>query len=251
MHNVIMYYNILLTTLLLTAPLLGYTLDKCSAIVTTETEIELNQDNTLLIRGEINDKSATEFVFEVNKRKKKTDLYVYLDTNGGSVDAGNKIIYEIQKYDLSCIAQKAISMGFVILQSCNKRYITPLSTLMQHQISYGIMDEKAKVENYVDYIKQVGDHLTLLQSKKIGITKREFERRTYNDWWMFGENAIYENCADELSKVVCTSKLTNTTYTEDKGSYTYTYSKCPLITSYISKKKNANKDDLSDLFFFI
>ena len=245
-----MYLNILLTTLLF-SPLFILSLEQCSAVTKTETEIELNQDNTLLIRGEINDKSATEFVFEVNKRKNKSNLFVFLDTNGGSVDAGNKIIYEIQKYNLSCIAHKAISMGFAILQSCDKRYITPLATLMQHQISYGIMDEKAKVENYVEYIKQVGDHLTLLQSKKIGISKREFERRTYNDWWMFGEKAVQENCADELSKVVCTSKLTNTTYTEDKGSYTYTYSKCPLITTYIKKMKNANKDDLSDLFFFI
>lgn len=245
-----MYFNILFTALLF-SPLLIYSIDQCSAVTKTETEIELNPDNTLLIRGEINDKSATEFVFEVNKRNKKSDLYVFLDTNGGSVDAGNKIIYEIQKYNLSCIAHKAISMGFVILQSCDKRYITPLATLMQHQISYGIMNEKAKVENYVEYIKQVGDHLTLLQSKKIGISKREFERRTYNDWWMFGENALHENCADELSKVVCTSKLTNSTYTEDRGSYTYTYSKCPLIGSYIKKKKNANKDDLSDLFFYI
>jgi len=250
MHYVIMYINILLAALLLT-PLLVYPLDQCNAITTTETEIELKNDNTLLLRGEINDKLATQFVFEVNKRQNKTGLYVYLDTNGGSVDAGNKIVYEIQKYDLSCIAHKAISMGFVILQSCNKRYVTSLSTLMQHQISYGVQDEKAKVENYVEYIKQVGDHLTLLQSNKIGISKREFERRTYNDWWMFGEKAIQEHCADELSRVVCTSKLTNTTYTEDIGSYTYTYSKCPLITSYIDKKKNANKDDFSDLFFFI
>tara|TARA_B100001287_G_scaffold270997_1_gene270592 strand:+ start:1930 stop:2667 length:738 start_codon:yes stop_codon:yes gene_type:complete len=245
-----MYFNVFLVSLLF-SPFLVFSLDQCSAIIKTETEIELNQDNTILIRGEINDKSATEFVFDVNKRKKKSELYVFLDTNGGSVDAGNKIIYEIQKYNLSCIANKAISMGFVILQSCNKRYITPLSTLMQHQISYGIINEKAKVENYVDYIRQIGDHLTLLQSKKIGISKREFERRTYNDWWLFGEKAIQENCADEISKVICTSKLTNSTYTEDKGSYTYTYSKCPLITSYISKKKNANKDDLSDLFFYI
>ena len=245
-----MYFNILFATLLF-SPILILSFEQCSAVTKTETEIELNQDNTLLLRGEINDKSATEFVFDVNKRKNKSNLYVFLDTNGGSVDAGNKIIYEIQKYNLSCIAHKAISMGFVILQSCDKRYVTPLATLMQHQISYGIMDEKAKVENYVEYIKQVGDHLTLLQSKKIGISKREFERRTYNDWWMFGEKAVQENCADELSKVVCTSKLTNTTYTEDKGSYTYTYSKCPLITTYIKKNKNANKDDLSDLFFFI
>ena len=89
-----MYFNILFATLLF-SPLLVLSLDQCSAVTKTETEIELNQDNTLLIRGEINDKLATEFVFDVNKRKIKSDLFVFLDTNGGSVDAGNKIIYEI------------------------------------------------------------------------------------------------------------------------------------------------------------
>ena len=241
-----MYYNILVLTLLL-APLLVYS---GKEIVKMDKEIALNSDNSIIIRGEINDKMATDFVLDINRRKTKKDLYVYLDTNGGSVDAGNKIIYEIQKYNISCISSKAISMGFVILQSCNRRYITPLGTLMQHQMSYGISDEKAKVESYVEYIRQMGDHLTELQSKKIGITKREFERRTYNDWWLFGKNAVDNNCVDDVSKVTCTTKLTNATYTEDRGSYIYTYSKCPLITGHIDKKKNPNKNnDIFDIFF--
>ena len=163
-----MYYNIFVLSLLF-APMFIFS---SKEVVKMNKDIELTIDNSLLIRGEINDKMATEFVFDVNKRKLKKNMYVFLDTNGGSVDAGNQIIYEIQKNNFSCIAHKAISMGFVILQSCNERYITPLGTLMQHQMSYGIMDEKAKVESYVEYIKQVGDHLTELQSNKIGISKK-------------------------------------------------------------------------------
>lgn len=240
-----MYYNIFAISLLL-VPLFVFS---AKEIVKMDKEIELNTDNSLFIRGEINEKMATDFVFDVNKRKSKKNMYVFLDTNGGAVDAGNQIIYEIQKYNFSCIAHKAISMGFVILQSCNERYITPLGTLMQHQMSYGIMDEKAKVESYVEYIKQVGDHLTELQSNKIGISKKEFARRTYNDWWLFGKNAVNEKCVDDLSKITCTSQLTNSTYTLDKGSYTYTYSKCPLVTGPIDKKKNKQHSDLSDYIF--
>ena len=216
----------------------------------TEKSIVLDTNNTLLLRGEITEKLATEFIYDVNKRSKKKDLYVFLDTNGGSVDAGNKIVFEIQKYGLSCIAHKALSMGFVILQACKERYVTPLATLMQHQISYGVANEKAKIESYVEYIKQIGDHLTKMQAKKIGISKKDFERRTYNDWWLFGEKIIEENCADEIASVSCTTKLTNQTYNVDKGQYIYTYTKCPLISGHVEKKKNKDYTN-QDFFYFI
>ena len=62
------------------------------------------------------------------------------------MDAGLQIMDEIEKDEMSCIAHKAMSIGFVILQTCKERCVTPYSTIMQHQISYGIGSEKAKVE---------------------------------------------------------------------------------------------------------
>jgi len=222
----------------------------CSTLAFTSAKpVYLDTNNTLLLRGEVNEKMATDFVFDLNSRKKKSDLYVFLDTNGGSVDAGNKIVNEIQKHNLTCIAQKAISMGFVILQSCEKRYVTPLSTLMQHQISYGVSDEKAKIESYVEFIKQIGEELTEMQANKIGITSRDFKLNTYNDWWLFGKKSIQENCADEMVDVYCTPKLTNQTYVLDNGMYSYVYSKCPLVTNYIEKTKNKKNED--DFFYFL
>lgn len=206
--------------------------------------IELGVGNVLLLRGEINDKLATEFVYSVNSRENKTDLYVYLDTNGGSVDAGLQIMDEIEKYEMSCIAHKAMSMGFVILQTCKERLVTPYSTIMQHQISYGIGNEKAKVESYVDYIKQIGRHLSKMQAKRIGISSKEFLRRTYNDWWLYGQQAIKENCADAISKVTCSPTLTNQTYVVEKMASHYVYSKCPLIIGPIEIRKKKMIEDI-------
>ena len=217
------------------------------AYVYSMKNIVLDVNNTILIRGVIDENTATQLVYDINSRKNKKDLYVFLDTNGGSVDAGNKIVNEIQKYNISCIAQKAISMGFVILQSCNKRYITPGATLMQHQISYGVSNEKAKVESYVKYIKQIGKELTRMQAKKIGIKPRKFKELTYNDWWLFGENAILKNCADEFANVKCDPQLTNKTYTLEYGPYVFIFSKCPLVTSFIKKK--INKQSGSPIIF--
>jgi ATP-dependent protease ClpP protease subunit len=206
------------------------------AIASASTEIILTPKNSLLIRGQINAATATDFIYEVNKRPKKEGLYLYLDTNGGSVDAGNKIINEIAKYNISCIAERAISMGFVILQSCNNRYITPSATLMQHQMSYGVVNEKEKVESYVQFIKQIGDQLTTMQANRIGISAQEFKERTYNDWWIFGGNGVNENCADDIAMVKCNTKLTNLTYAIDYAGNSYLFSYCPLINGPVEVK---------------
>lgn len=219
-----------------------------SNITHSKQDIMLTNENVLVLKGEINNKLASTFIYDLNKKEKKKDIFVYIDTNGGSVDAGNKIVSEISKYNLNCIASTAISMGFVILQSCNKRYVTDYSTLMQHQMSYGIMNEKEKIENYVNYIRQMDNKLTYMQSKKIGIESSKFKKKTFNDWWLFGENSIYENCADELIDVSCSPKLTNENYTIENGMYTYTYSKCPLVTDYLTKKKNKNKEEF--IFYY-
>ena len=216
--------------------------------------IILNTTNLLTIKGQIDEKLASSFVYDVNKNTKRNGMYVFIDTNGGSVDAGNQIVDEIQKHNLTCIAKRAISMGFVILQSCKDRYITKYGTLMQHQMSYSIQDEKAKVESYVDFISQIGDSLTKMQANKIGIEVEELNKRTYNDWWLFGEKAIGEGCADKVVDVSCSSALTNTKYTEEKGEYIYTYSKCPLISQYIEKEKKnktSGSSILDDYLAFI
>ena len=217
--------------------------------ITEQHTIKLNTKNILTLTGQINDKLASQFIYELNQKESKSNLYVYIDTNGGSVDAGNRIVDEIQKYNLDCIASSAISMGFVILQSCKTRYITNYSTLMQHQISYGIQNEKEKIESYVDFIKQIDNKLTQLQTNKIGISPSKFKERTSNEWWMFGENAIHENCADKIVDITCSSTLTNETYSIDSGSYTYIYSKCPLVFDYIEKTKNKNSQE-EYIFFY-
>ena len=213
--------------------------------------LTLNTSNVISIKGEINDDLASKFIHELNQKPDKENIYVYLDTNGGSVEAGNLIIDEIQKYNLDCIAQRAISMGFVILQSCNTRYITNYGILMQHQMSYGVVNEKEKVDSYTRFIDQIADILVQMQANKINIKELDFKQKTYNDWWLFGINAIKDGCADKLIHIKCSSALTNKTFTEDIGSYTYTYSKCPLVNKYIKKVKNNNKSSIEDLFYIL
>ena len=73
-------------SLLLLAPLLAVASGFTNSTVAKS--IQLNSQNVLLLRGEITEKLATQFVYELNQKPNKQGIYVFLDTNGGSVDAG-------------------------------------------------------------------------------------------------------------------------------------------------------------------
>jgi len=202
--------------------------------------IKLKTNNFITVQGTINEETASNFIYDLNNHENKTKIYVYLNTNGGSVESGNKILNEIQKYNLSCIAEKAYSMGFVLLQGCNNRYITQYGKLMQHQISYGIQNEKEKIDNYARYINEIDEELNRMQANKLNMNYEEFKYKTLNEWWVFGKNAIVNNMADKTVNVFCSRDLTSKNYTVDQGSFTYTYSKCPLVSEPLQRKKNNN-----------
>jgi ATP-dependent protease ClpP protease subunit len=210
--------------------------------------IQLHNDNFLVIRGSIDDTTSSNFVYELNKKKNKNNTYVYLDTPGGSVESGNVILNEIQKYNLSCIAEKAYSMGFVLLQGCKKRYITKYAKVMQHQLSYGIKNEIEKINSYSKFINEIDEELNQMQANKINMTYSDFKFKTFNEWWLFGQNIISENVADKMVNVLCTKDITEKNETIDYGSWTYIYSKCPLIKDPVEKIKNKQTENI---FFYI
>lgn len=208
--------------------------------------IELTTSNVLTIKDTIDESSASSFIYDLNKIQNKSKIYVYLDTNGGSVDSGNKILREIQKYNLSCIAERAYSMGFVLFQGCNKRYITSYGKLMQHQISYGIKDEKEKINSYVRFIDEIDEEMNFMQARKIKMDVDEFRYRILNEWWTFGKNTLKYNLADDMVDVFCNTRITKENVTISKGNYDYIYSKCPLIHDPIDKIKTGEPE-----YFFL
>ena len=197
--------------------------------------IKLKTTNVINLKGPISEKTVNKFLLDFNLHTNKEDLYVFIDSPGGSVEDGYKIITEFQKYNVSCIAEKAYSMAFAIFQSCNERLLLPHGKLMQHQISLGIINELGKIKSYIDYILQIEKELLHIQSSKIGITSDNLKNKTNNEWWMFGKNALHENCADKIVNVECTEELVQETVIISDSSYYYIYSKCPLIPNYLEK----------------
>ena len=128
----------------------------------------------------------------------RTDWTVYFNTPGGSVSDGIRLLPYFERNNITCIVDRAYSMGFLLFQACSQRYILPYGSLMQHDMSLGVQDEFTKIESYMSYLRKLYYRLVNLQSKRIGISRKIFLRNIRNDWWMNAEESIQQNCADKI-----------------------------------------------------
>ena len=89
--------------------------------------IVLTQNNHVAIRGSINSQSISDVLYKLGTEIVPTlngthnEIFIYLNSGGGTVYAGNKLIEEImflqnRNVTVSCIASRAYSMAFDIFQ---------------------------------------------------------------------------------------------------------------------------------------
>lgn len=211
--------------------------------------IRLNTTNHLIIRGPITDEVAATFVYASQLKFMKIQ-YVYIDSPGGSVTAGEHMVEEIRHRNYVCIVDKAYSMAFVILQACHTRVIRPSGSLMQHQIFVsGIQGELGKVQSTLRHIEAMRKRLDKMQATRIGLTESEFSKHTTNEWWLDASEALEHKCVDDvIDRVTCSPEVVKNTVTRPESMITgffattiiYEYSACPLIYAPLRQLSSAS-----------
>ena len=210
--------------------------------------ITLTPENHVSVQGEITDELITHKILELAKLNSDI-IYVYIQSNGGSVLAGKRFIQFISTLNnhgknISCIADEAFSMGFVILQYCPHRYVMQNSIIMQHQMSLGVSGPINNMDNYLTMIHQIKEELNNHQANRLKLSLEIFEQQISNDLWIYGENIIKSNAADEIVEVLCSKEL----ITGKKkvkletffGNLKLDYSLCPVLNAPINTKVVSN-----------
>jgi ATP-dependent protease ClpP protease subunit len=214
--------------------------------IKTFKSITLEPNNFIAVVGSINSVNVNMWIRNISSIENQK-IYVYINSNGGSVEAGQKLIdqfaYLQQKgIIIECVAQNAYSMAFQILQSCDKRYITPSATVMQHQMSVSELGGQFEnLLNYLTMIKQMSNDLDTIAAKRIGISYTDYKLKTSTDWWLYGEEIIRNNVADEIVYVGCGKKLYETFNYKEKVDFDVT------PDGYLELKKTKSTIDLCPL----
>ena len=159
----------------------------------------------ILLNGEVNENSAGIIISSLFylDSKDNSDIDLYINSNGGSVDDGYAI-YDVMNFIKSNIRTtvigKAYSMGAFLLSGGEKgkRYATKNSSIMIHQPLGGTKGQASDILIHAERIIKLKEKLTQQMaencSKDIEQLKKDMER----DYFMNAEEALNYGIIDKI-----------------------------------------------------
>lgn len=205
-------------------------------------QILLGTANTVVLRGEINDESATSAALQIlnlaNQRGDKNyPIFLVLDTPGGSIDAGESFI-EIAKSvrNLHTITLFAASMGSAIVEALpGNRYILDSGILMFHRAKGGVSGqfETGELETRLDFYKRFVRRMEQRNADRMNMSLADYKTAVKDELWMTSGDAIERGGADRVVTVTCTNALIEKQESVTVEAFifriTLNFSGCPLL----------------------
>lgn len=124
-----------------------------------------------------------------------SDIYLYINSPGGSVTAG-MAIYDTMQYvkpDVVTVAMgMAASMGQFLLTAGTKgkRFATPHARILMHQPLGGVQGTASEVRINADLILAMKRELAQITAERTGHTLEEITRDADRDHWFTAQEAL-------------------------------------------------------------
>ena len=171
--------------------------------------VTLTPSNTIAVSGVVTSESALSWQRKLRENDGEV-VYLYVNSPGGSVLAGNAFISEIQYQSqlgrkVVCIMEFAASMAFAIMQACPYRAAVPHATGMQHQMSLVIGGQLESVTNRLEFSRALSNDLNQMQAVRLGLSLKDFHEKVEHDWWIYGNQLAIENVVDSMVTVGCSN----------------------------------------------
>ena len=157
----------------------------------------LLKDRIIMIGSAIDDNVANSVVSQLlflQAQDSEKDIYLYINSPGGSVTAGMAIYDTIQhiKPDVQTISLGlAASMGSFLLTAGakGKRYALPNAEIMIHQPLGGAQGQATEIEIAAKHILQTREKLNKILAERTGQPLEKIEKDTDRDNFMTAEEA--------------------------------------------------------------
>jgi len=166
----------------------------------------LLKERIIFLVGQVEDHMANLVVAQMlflESENPDKDIYLYINSPGGSVTAGLSIYDTMQfiKPDVStlCIGQAA-SMGALLLAggAAGKRYALPHARTMIHQPLGGFQGQASDIEIHAKEIMEVRERLNKILSDHTGKSMEDIEVDTDRDNFMNAETSVEYGLIDSV-----------------------------------------------------
>jgi len=181
-------------------------------------EVEKPLDRSLFLSKDVDQESISEIIEKIiliNKDDERLiKLYkafnleytpepieLFIDSYGGDVYSCNGLISVIENSKVpvhTIVTGCAMSSGFMILISGNKRFAHRLSTVLYHQLSHDTWGKIGDTEIEVEETKRLQKIIEqeVVNKTKIKMEKLKEIKKTKTDWYISPEEALKLNIVD-------------------------------------------------------
>lgn len=168
----------------------------------------LLKERIIFVTGPIEDYMANLIVAQLlylEAEDPKKDIFLYINSPGGSVTAGLSIIDTMHhiKPDVATVCVGlAASMGSLILSqgAKGKRSILPNAEVMIHQPSGGAYGQASDIDITAKHILKTRERLNKMLAKATGQKLQQIEKDVDRDYFMDAEEAKTYGIVDVLYK---------------------------------------------------
>ncbi|WP_256327826.1 ATP-dependent Clp endopeptidase proteolytic subunit ClpP [Trichococcus collinsii] len=166
----------------------------------------LLKDRIIMLSGPIDDNTANSVIAQLlflDAQDSEKDIYIYINSPGGSVSAGLAIFDTMNfiKADVQTIAMgMAASMGSFLLTAGEKgkRFALPNAEIMIHQPLGGAQGQATEIEIAARHILQTRERLNKILAERTGQPMEVIERDTDRDNYMTAQQAREYGLIDEV-----------------------------------------------------
>lgn len=159
------------------------------------------QDRRIFIDEDIDQYVVTNIVralLNINSEDKYIDVenripvIIYLNSNGGDVDAGFELIDVIMQSKTPIYIINlgyCYSMGFLIYIAGHKRYAAENATFLIHDGSSYVSNSTSKARDVMNFLSAIEDRTKAYLLKRTNITAEEYDSKQRQEWYMFADEA--------------------------------------------------------------
>ncbi|MCC5219982.1 ATP-dependent Clp endopeptidase proteolytic subunit ClpP [Staphylococcus aureus] len=166
----------------------------------------LLKDRIIMLGSQIDDNVANSIVSQLlflQAQDSEKDIYLYINSPGGSVTAGFAIYDTIQhikpNVQTICIGMAA-SMGSFLLAAGakGKRFALPNAEVMIHQPLGGAQGQATEIEIAANHILKTREKLNRILSERTGQSIEKIQKDTDRDNFLTAEEAKEYGLIDEV-----------------------------------------------------
>lgn len=166
----------------------------------------LLKDRIVMLCGEIQDSMANSIVAQLlflAAEDSEKEIYLYINSNGGSVTAGMAIHDTMRliapPVSTICIGLAASMAAFILASGTKgKRYALPNSEILIHQPLGGAKGQATEIQIAAKHILRTRERINRMLAEYTGKTIEQINIDTDRDNYMFAEEALSYGIIDAI-----------------------------------------------------